>query len=124
MGRPPDATVGKCVLIVEDSDDLLELYGYWLQHDGFEVMSAADGAAALQIIEGCTPDVLVLDLHLRSVDGASVLQEIAENARSCHIPVIVVTASDTETVPHDPARVLRKPIAQDQLLGAVRAAIK
>lgn len=122
MDRPLDAASGKSVLIVEDNDDLRELYGYWLRREDFEVLLAADGACALQIIEGCTPDVLVLDLHLRTLDGLSVLQEIADDARTCHIPVIVIATSAAEKIPAN-ARVLCQPVDHDQLVNAVRTAI-
>jgi CheY-like chemotaxis protein len=124
VAPPPDATSAKSVLIVEDNDDLRDLYAYWLEREGFAIFLAADGAGALQIIEGCTPDVLVLDLHLRTLDGLSVLQEIAEDARTCHIPVIVVAASHAEAIPHSAARVLCKPVSEGQLVGAVRMAVE
>ena len=122
MDRPLEAASGKSVLIVEDNDDLRELYGYWLRREGFDVQLAADGACALQIIEGCAPDVLVLDLHLRTLDGLSVLQEIADDARTCHIPIIVIAATAAETTPPD-ARVLCQPVDHDQLVNAVQTAL-
>jgi DNA-binding response OmpR family regulator len=100
---PEPPRPARTVLIVEANDDLRELYGYWLRLNGFDVLLAPDGTVALQSLETCTPDVLVLDLHLKTLDGASVLQSIAENARTCHIPVIVVD--------------------QEHLLSAVNAAL-
>jgi DNA-binding response OmpR family regulator len=117
--RPP-----KSVLIVEDNDDLRDLFGYWLKRDGFDVLMAADGTVALRIIENCTPDLVVLDLHLRTLDGLSVRQDIAANARTCHIPVIVVTGTTVENIaPLNAARVLCKPVDREVLLSAVHAAI-
>lgn len=110
------------MLVVEDHDDLRELYSYWLLHDGFDVLSAADGADAIQMIEGCTPDVLVVDLHLRTVAGTSVLQEITEDARACQIPVVAIAASTAEQVPPNVMAVLCKPIAEAELISTVRAA--
>ena len=122
VGPPSDTTAGRTVLVVEDHDDLRELYSYWLRHDGFEVLSAAGGSEAIQIIEGCTPDVLVVDVHLRTVAGDSVLHEITEDARTCQIPVVAIRACTTDKVSANVAAVLCKPIAEADLTSAVRAA--
>ena len=122
-GSSTESRAAKTVLVVEDNGELRELFGYWLRLEGFEVLLAADGVVALQILENCTPDVLILDLHLPALDGLSVRQDIAANARTCHIPVIVVTASMVADInPLNAARVLHKPVDRDQLVSAVRAA--
>lgn len=119
---PPSDAAAKTVLVVEDHDDLRELYSYWLLHEGFDVLTAKDGADALQIIEGCVPDILVIDVHLQTVEGVSALEEISEDARACQIPVVAITAVDTERVPSNVITVVCKPVAEAQLIRAVCAA--
>ena len=123
MTLPPEIPRLRTVLIVEDNADLRELYGYWLRWEGFDVVHAPDGTVALALLDTCTPDVVLLDLHLVTLDGWSVLQEIADNARTCRIPVVVVTGSPVEQPPTTAVSVLRKPVNQRQLLSAVRAAL-
>ena len=64
----------------------------------------------------------VLDVHLRTVDGVSVVQEISEDARACQIPVVAITGVATERVPSNVIKVVCKPVAEAQLIDAVRAA--
>jgi len=87
---------------------------------GYEVEEAGDGIDALQLIENRTPDLVVLDLILRVLDGVSVQQELAAQAVTRDVPIVVVTGSSIDTSALDVACVLRKPIMPDELLYAVR----
>ena len=108
---------------MEDEDDLRGLYRDWLKAAGFEVIEAADGIDALQIIDSSAPDLIILDIRLRTLDGVSVRQEIAADARTREIPVIVVTAADANVKQLKVARVLRKPIDRSDLIAAARATL-
>lgn len=108
----------KSILIVEDDEDLRRLYRLALALEGYEVECVADGMEALRRIELQRPDLVVLDLYLPGVSGFAVLEEIAAHAQTRNLPIVVVTGS-TADVPDAPC-VLRKPVAPDQLVGAVR----
>jgi DNA-binding response OmpR family regulator len=77
------------VLIVDDERALRELLEYGLEQAGFAVRSAADGSAALPLLQEWSPDVIVLDVMLPGVDGFTLLPEIR---RSTTAPVIMLTA--------------------------------
>jgi len=107
-------------LIVEDDEELRRLFTVGLKFEGYDVVEAADGLAALRQVDYCAPDIVVLDLGLPHVNGVAVLQEIAAHAVTRRIPVVVVTGS-TEDLDHlDVACVLRKPVSLDRLAQAVR----
>ncbi len=110
----------KRILVVEDDTDLRRMFRTILTMEGFDVEEAGDGLDALRLVESRLPDLIVLDLVLRSLDGVSVQQELAARALTRQIPIVVVTGSTIETAALPVARVLRKPILPDELVKTVR----
>ena len=80
------------VLIVEDEVDIADLIKFNLQRAGFEVSQAHDGIVGVETAIRERPDLVVLDLMLPGRDGYSVFREIRRDARTSHIPVIMLTA--------------------------------
>jgi CheY-like chemotaxis protein len=114
---------GKRILIVEDDADLRRLFRIALSVAGYDVDEAGDGLDALQIIEDRLPDLVVLDLMLRALDGISVRQELAAQSFTRHIPIIVVTGSTMDIQTLDVACVLRKPVMTDELVRTVASCL-
>jgi DNA-binding response OmpR family regulator len=112
--------MAKRILVVEDNADLRRLFRTALSLAGFEVDEAADGIDALRLIENRTPDLVVLDLMLRSLDGMSVQQELAARAMTSAIPVVIVTGSNLDVSGTNVSCVLRKPVMPDQLIATVK----
>ena len=112
--------MAKRVLVVEDNADLRRLFRTALSLAGYDVDEAADGIDALRIIDNRVPDLVVLDLMLRSLDGRSVQQELAAQAFTRDIPIVVVTGSSLEVSGINVSCVLRKPVMPDQLVDTVR----
>lgn len=112
--------MAKRILVVEDNADLRRLFRTALSLAGYVVDESADGIDALRIIEDHPPDLVVLDLTLRSLDGHSVQQELAANALTRDIPIVVVTGSLVEISGVNVTCVLRKPVMPDQLVATVR----
>ena len=110
----------KRILIVEDDADLRRMFRLALSMSGYEIEEASDGIEALHCIENRPPDLVVLDLVLRVLDGVSVQQELAARAITKHIPIVIVTGSSIDTSALDVACVLRKPVTPDQLIQTVR----
>jgi two-component system OmpR family response regulator len=110
----------KRILVVEDDDDLRRMFRTALSMAGIEVVEAGDGLEALRHIESRPPDLVVLDLVLRALDGISVQQELAARAVTSRIPIVVVTGSSIDTDALDVACVLRKPVMPDELIKTVR----
>ena len=114
----------KRILIVEDNADLRRLFRTVLSLAGFDVEEAGDGLEALQLIENQPPDLVVLDLILRALDGVSVQQELAARAITSRIPIVIVTGSDIDTAALDVACVLRKPVMPDELVTTVKRCLR
>ena len=108
------------ILIVEDNHDLRGLFAIALSFAGFDVHEARTGFEALRFLDTDPPDLVVLDLGLPGIDGYAVQQEIAANAYTRHIPIVIVTASAKDLSHLDVACVLRKPVAPEELVVTVR----
>jgi|SRR3954466_6599064 CheY-like chemotaxis protein len=113
------------VLVIEDDADLRELYRHGLSNSGNHVVAVPDGVDALRRIdEGLMPHAVVLDLMLPRLHGFDVFRELRAHAATRHVPVIVVTGTDTRSL-DDPGKfafVFRKPVSIEMLARAVDAA--
>ncbi len=87
----------KKVLVVDDEKDLVDLITYNLQRNGYDVVSAFNGNAALEVAEREQPDLIVLDLMLPGIDGTEVARRLKADARSANTPIIMLTAKAEET---------------------------
>lgn len=79
------------VLVVEDDDQLRDLVTLALLDEGYQVVSASNGADALQRVQLYRPDVILLDLHMPVMDGPT----FAEHYHALpgpHAPIVVFTA--------------------------------
>ena len=114
----------KRILIVEDNSDLRRMFKTALSLAGFDVDEAADGLEALRVVEERRPDLVVLDLVLRALDGLSVQQELAARADTATIPIVIVTGSTIDITNVEVACVLRKPVMPDELVRTVRHCLK
>ena len=84
------------ILIADDDPLLVRLVAYKLEAQGHRVLQAADGEAALALAGEHTPDLIVLDGMMPSIDGFEVLRRLKESAATRDIPVIMLTARRLE----------------------------
>ncbi len=82
------------ILVVDDEPDLVDLLRYNLEREGFTVLQAGDGVAALEIAERETPDAIVLDVMMPGLDGLEVARRLRQNARLRTTPLLMLTALD------------------------------
>lgn len=103
-------------MIVEDDNDIRELLRDLLEGEGYEVDTACNGREGLEKLEKAKADLILLDLMMPVLDGCGFLDEYKGEA-----PVIVVTASGSQTGPPEGATsLLRKPLQIDDLLQAIK----
>ena len=84
------------ILIVDDERDLLSLLDFNLRQAGYETMLAASGAEALAQLRRRVPDLVLLDLMLPDVSGTEVCRSVKAEARTRHVPVMMLTAKGEE----------------------------
>jgi DNA-binding response OmpR family regulator len=108
------------ILVVEDDATLAAMYKATLRFAGFNVFLASDVIAALWHIDQALPDLVVLDLNLPGLRGDAILEEISGRPDLRHIPVIVVTGSDTWPVVAQARAILRKPCDPSRLVSTIQ----
>lgn len=82
------------ILIIDDSKLAIMMLYDGLRQNGFEVLIASDGDEGLQMAVSESPDLIILDMHLPSMNGREFLVKLKEFAFDPPIPVIVLTASE------------------------------
>jgi two-component system phosphate regulon response regulator PhoB len=85
------------VLVVDDQRDLLELLGMALGQEGYVVRTAASGAEAAASVAAEKPDLILLDILLGDTSGIKLTTRWKNDAETAHIPIILLTAKDSET---------------------------
>lgn len=80
------------ILVVEDDASIQHVLCVYLQHSGFQVRGVSDGQEAIAIIPEFCPQLIVLDLMMRPVDGWEVLHWLSARRQASPPPVLVLTA--------------------------------
>jgi two-component system phosphate regulon response regulator PhoB len=88
--------MARCILVVDDEPDLLELVRFNLDRAGFRVETAASGEEALARLRRSTPDLVVLDLMLPDLSGEEVCRRLRADPGLTGLPVIMLTAKSEE----------------------------
>lgn len=87
------------ILFVEDNDDLRFVIGEALSEFGPEVLSAAHGEEALELLATrASPDLIITDLHMPVMNGWELIERVRSDARLARVPIIVAS-SEEEQVP-------------------------
>jgi len=81
------------ILVVDDEQNIIELATMYLEQEGFHVISARDGQAALDRVKADRPSLVVLDLMLPKIDGWQVCRKIRADS---DLPILMVTARDDD----------------------------
>ncbi|MEJ2556114.1 MAG: response regulator [Anaerolineae bacterium] len=81
----------KKILVVEDVELNMDLMVQLLE-DEYQVLTATDGAAGIELAEREQPDLILMDLSLPVIDGWEAARRIKANDRLKHIPIIALTA--------------------------------
>lgn len=80
------------ILVVDDTADMVELLSHNLEHDGYHVLSAFNGADALSLAAEHLPALIILDLMLPDFDGFTVCETLRKQTATRHIPILLLTA--------------------------------
>jgi DNA-binding response OmpR family regulator len=116
----------KTILVVDDEPKIVQLARDYLEHAGFEVLTAADGPAALATARQRRPDLVVLDLGLPGLDGLDVTRELR---RDSSVPIVMLTARDDEFdkllgLELGADDYLTKPFSPRELVARIRAVLR
>jgi DNA-binding response OmpR family regulator len=80
------------VLVAEDDEDILELVVFDLEDEGYEVLTARDGEAAVALALERRPDLILLDVAMPGLDGYEVTRRLRAEQATRSTPVVLLTA--------------------------------
>ncbi|MGE5221841.1 MAG: response regulator [Omnitrophica WOR_2 bacterium] len=118
--------MGELILIVEDELSIQEIVGLYLRRAGYQVITAADGQQALELLDRQQPDLVVLDLMLPKVNGLEITQWMRSRG---DIPIIMLTARREESdriagLEMGADDYVIKPFSPQELVSRVRAVLR
>jgi two-component system phosphate regulon response regulator PhoB len=119
----------KDVLVIEDDADILELVRYNLEKEGYAVTGRTTGEDGLDAARANPPDLILLDLMLPGIDGLDVCRELKGDARTGHVPIVIVSAKGEESdivagLELGADDYITKPFSPKILLARVRAVLR
>ncbi len=83
----------KKILVADDKASSRELVRTVLEHSGYEVLEAGDGAEAVEKVLAHQPDLVLLDLQMPKLDGFGVVARLLEDKRFRSVPIVALTAN-------------------------------
>ena len=116
----------RTILIVDDEPKITRLARDYLEHAGFAVQTAGNGATALASLRAAKPDLIVLDLGLPDIDGLDVTRAARKES---NVPIIMLTARGEESdklvgLELGADDYLTKPFSPKELVARVRAVLR
>lgn len=87
--------MAKKVLIVDDEEQLAQMYAMRLQSNGYETIVETNPLEALSLAQEIQPDVILLDVLMPQMNGRIVCKKLKENPQTQDIPIIFLTAKDS-----------------------------
>ena len=119
---------GKKVLVVDDEIHIVHVVTVKLRNNGYEVVSAENGADALDQARSERPDVIITDFQMPVMTGLEFIGRLRELPETREIPVILLTGRSFDITPEQQrelriAQCLSKPFSPRELLGCVEDAL-
>lgn len=120
------ATGKRRILVIEDDRKTADIVRLYLERDGYQVLTAFDGAVGLGLARESKPDLIVLDLLLPGINGLEVCRTLR---RESDVPVIMLTALTTERDKLDGLDIgaddyVTKPFSPKELAARVRTVLR
>lgn len=118
-GRSEVAAKAPLILAVDDDPAIRAYFSQLLGGEGYRVVTAANGAEAIDVAQKTHPDLITMDLMMPGVDGKAAIAEIRKNDQLRNVPIIVVSVlSERNAAGADLS--LGKPIDEEHLLASTR----
>ncbi|MCW6036324.1 response regulator [Spirulina subsalsa FACHB-351] len=105
------------ILVIDDDKSVTDLMQRYLTKEGFQVVTAPNGAIGLQLAKEIRPDAIILDIMMPQMDGWTVLSTLKADSEVAHIPVVIASMVDDKNLGFalGAADYLLKPLNRQQL---------
>jgi len=115
---------GKKVLVVDDEIHIVHVVAIKLRNNGYEVISASNGAEAFELACKNIPDIIVTDFQMPVMTGMELVEKLRENEQTKDIPIIMLTARSFAISKEQQEQLkisdcLSKPFSPRELLGNI-----
>jgi two-component system, chemotaxis family, chemotaxis protein CheY len=112
------------VLTVDDASTMRKMIALTLKTAGYEVVEAADGLEALDLISKTEVDMMILDVNMPNMNGIELVRRVRTSPKHCRTPIIMLTTETQESLRTEARSAgatgwINKPFKQDHLVGAV-----
>lgn len=107
------------VLVVDDDEDVLMVINLFLRSLDFEVETAVDGKEALHLLDMDDWDVILLDIRMPEMDGATFMRHYTGP-----VPIVVMSGSYDAALPREPFARVKKPMSMTDVAPILREAAR
>ncbi|MGH8216930.1 MAG: response regulator [Rhodanobacteraceae bacterium] len=122
-------TLGATVLVVDDSATIRAVLGKMLVQDGYEVLKASNGEAAIEVAQATSPDLIFLDIVLPGMSGFAVLRALRRDSRTQTTPIVMMSGNQQATEQFYVQRFgadgfVKKPFGRIEVFHAIRSLVQ
>lgn len=119
----------KTVLIIDDSETMIDVLSFTLKKNNFNVISASGGAEGLKFLDGRKLDLIISDLHMPEPNGIELIKIVRNDSNYKDIPILILTTEAEEKRKFEAKDAgatgwITKPFSPDRLILAVKKIIK
>ncbi len=119
----------KTIVIVDDSESILEVVSFTLKNAGHKVLSAVDGKDALKYFDGSKVDLLVTDLHMPEMNGIELIKEVRNKEDYKFTPILFLTTESQQAKKMEAKNAgatgwIVKPFVPEKLLAAISKVVR
>jgi DNA-binding response OmpR family regulator len=116
--------IPKTILVIDDDLDILDAISTILDFEGFKVISSSKAAEIFMLINGCMPDLILLDVLLSGQDGRDIAKKLKTRRETKKIPIVMMSAHPTVSRDINNCKAdgfIAKPFNIDYLLSTINS---
>jgi CheY-like chemotaxis protein len=107
------------ILVADDEPEVRSLILALLEDEGYRVVVAANGRAALEVVERRRPDLILMDVMMPMMDGREAARRLHERPESASIPIVLMSAVTDDALQPGVQAFIAKPFDLDCLLDTI-----